>query len=163
VARQLGITIRARGSHNSRHPLTPYGGPQAFTPEVWSALQGARSIQRARRFLTATEHTKQSEAAAALGITGSNVIQLLNVLERRTNSQLLERKGKRRTLTLTPAGHAFSQAIRQALELLDHATPHKQPETPAPIQWLRGEPKHDHQNRRPTSESTRGPARSRTL
>jgi AraC-like DNA-binding protein len=152
LARELNITIRGRGSHNSRHPLTPYGGPQAFTPEVWSALQGAHSIQRARRFLIATEHTKQREAATALGITDSNLIQLLNVLERRTNTQLLERKGKRRTLILTPAGRSFCQNIRQALELLKHPPPHKQPEAPTPIQWLRGEPKHDQQPRKRSPE-----------
>ncbi|MFI6739472.1 TniQ family protein [Nonomuraea sp. NPDC050451] len=156
LARELSIPIRGRGSHNSRHPLTPYGGPHAFTPEVWSALQGERSVKRARRFLAATQHATLRQAAANLGISSANLHQLLNVLERRTGTLLFERKGKRRTLTLTEAGHAFSRNVQQALDLLERPPPKTPRAEDAPIQWLRGGPKHGRHRQKgsPTSSST---------
>ncbi|WP_443075609.1 LysR family transcriptional regulator [Streptosporangium sp. NBC_01469] len=133
-----GVTIRpSPGGHRSR---------------VVNTFQGTHGIRRIHRFLTATQQATLRQAAAEIGISSANVHALLNVLERRTGVHLLERNGKRRTMTLTPAGQAFAANVREVLELLSHP-PHVEPRGSEPIQWLRGGPRRDRQPKDPSPKS----------
>jgi TniQ/Bacterial regulatory helix-turn-helix protein, lysR family len=137
LARELNIGIRARGSQNCRHPLTPYGGPQAFTPDIWAAFKGRSGIQLVRRLLRATQHATLRQAATHIGISEANLHQQLNVLERRVGTQLLERAAGKRTLSLTPSGQAFACNARQVLKLLADPPPALESHGPEAIRWQR--------------------------
>ena len=73
-----------------------------------------------RVFATVGRHGNFTRAAAALGITQSAVSRHVSTLEAVAARVLFERKGP--TVTLTPAGSQFYEAVRDAVATIELAT-----------------------------------------
>ncbi len=120
-ARALGIPTR-RGTAAHTHPLTPHGGPDAFTPLTWTVLDGRGAEQRVRRLLATPGHTHLRHAARALGIRTDALRRQINHLERTAGATLL-RTDDQGPLALTSHGEHLASEVGPALNLLDESHP----------------------------------------
>jgi hypothetical protein len=120
----LGVRVRAMGLKGTfgtvRHPLTPFGVPDDFTPGLWEAFKGRFGTLRVRRLLDVTQHATISAAAAHSGTTERCLRGQFKTIEEQTGHHLLERKASQWTTTLTPAGQQFADEARVLLEMLDN-------------------------------------------
>ncbi len=115
-ARALGIHTR-RGTAAHTHPLTPHGGPEAFTPLVWTVFDGRGAEQRVRRLLATLGHAYLRDAASALGIRTDALRRQIHHLEHTIDAALLHTDDQGR-LTLTPHGEHLVHTLRPILDLL---------------------------------------------
>jgi hypothetical protein len=111
------MTRAASGSSGSP-PLTPHGGPDAFTPLTWTVLDGRGAEQRVRRLLATPGHAHLRDAARALGIRTDALRRQIHHLEHTVGAALLHTDDQGR-LTLTPHGEHLAHTLRPILDLLD--------------------------------------------
>lgn len=143
LAKKAGITAHPRGSHGHRHPLAAHGGPGAFHPAVWAALDGQKPLPRARNYLAVAGHATFTAAAAAIGTRPVTLAHQIDILEHNTGIALFQRgkagNGARRTAVYTPAGEHLADQLRETMSLLGTATPQPcRPTAVAPgILWIR--------------------------
>lgn len=84
----------------------------AAPPLLRPAITGPNAWQRLHRFAEATRHPTFRQAATALDIDISALIDHINRLEREFDQPLLERAGPRRTTQPTPFGRKVISTLR---------------------------------------------------
>jgi transposase-like protein len=116
AARQAGIRVR-HGINARAHPLTTYGGPDAFSPDIWSLFAHPGAEQRIRRLLALPGHPSLRHAARQLGTRNAILTSQVRQLEATIGTALL-RNGPDGRLALTPYGERLARDARPALESL---------------------------------------------
>jgi hypothetical protein len=80
AARQAGIRVR-RGINGRAHPLAIFGGPSAFSPDVWSVFAHPGAEQRIRRLLALPGQPGLHHAARQVGIRTAILTSQIRQLE----------------------------------------------------------------------------------
>jgi hypothetical protein len=116
AARKAGIRVR-HGIAGRAHPLAAFGGPSAFSPDVWNVFARPGAEQRIRRLLALPGQPGLNHAARQLGIRNANLTSQVRQLEATVGTALL-RTGPDGRLAFTAYGELFARDVRPVLESL---------------------------------------------
>jgi hypothetical protein len=117
AARQAGLRVR-HGINGRPHPLAAFGGPSAFTPDVWSVFTRPGAEQRIRRLLTLPGQPGLLHAARKLGVRTAILTSQVRQLETAVGTALL-RTGPDGQLALTAYGQLFAGDVTPVLKMLE--------------------------------------------